>query len=72
MVGTRQNLLNQNNVIFSQDEWENQILYLAVDVGKLLVESGAEIYRVEEVISRISMNYGLESATFVILTCIIC
>lgn len=72
MVDTRQNLLNQNNVIFSQGEWENQILYLAVDVGKLLVESGAEIYRVEEVISRISMNYGLESTPFVILTCIMC
>lgn len=72
MVDMRQNLLNQNDEIFYKDEDENQILYLAVDVGKLLIESGAETYRVEEVIARISKNYGLESTPFAILTCIMC
>lgn len=53
-------------------EGENQILYLATSVGKVLIESGAETYRVEEIIKRISSNFGLESSPFAIPTCIMC
>ncbi|MGL5054510.1 MAG: threonine/serine ThrE exporter family protein [Fusobacteriaceae bacterium] len=53
-------------------EGENQILYLAVSVGKILIESGAETYRVEDIIKRITSNFGLESSPFAIPTCIMC
>ena len=54
-----------------------QILECATFAGKLLLESGAEIYRVEDTICRICKNYGAEEADsfslptgiFVTVTC---
>ena len=40
----------------------DQILDCATYAGKLLLESGAEIYRVEDTICRICKNYGAEEA----------
>lgn len=51
---------------------EYQILATAVNVGKILLESGAETYRVEESIKKICMHYGVKTNPFVILTCIMC
>ncbi|WP_066678145.1 threonine/serine exporter family protein [Clostridium septicum] len=37
----------------------NQILYVAMYAGKIMLESGAETYRVEETIDRICKSYGI-------------
>lgn len=50
----------------------NKILHLAADAGKLILQSGAETYRVEDTISRICNAYGLhEAESFVTPTGII-
>lgn len=49
----------------------NKILHLAIDAGKIMLESGAETYRVEETILRICESYYLNFAdTFVTPTVI--
>ena len=50
----------------------NKIIHLAAKVGKLMLENGAETYRVEETIDRICKAYGLhEAESFVTTTGII-
>jgi uncharacterized membrane protein YjjP (DUF1212 family) len=50
----------------------NKILHLAIDAGKIMLESGAETYRVEETILRICESYDVNFAdTFVTPTVII-
>lgn len=50
----------------------NQLLAVAADLGYGLLESGAEIYRVEEAIQRLLHAYGIIQADpFVIPNCII-
>ena len=50
----------------------DQLLNLATDLGYGLLESGAEIYRVEESIQRLLLAYGVAQAgPFVIPNCII-
>lgn len=50
----------------------DSLLDLAADLGYGLLESGAEIYRVEESIQRLLLAYGVQTADpFVIPTCII-
>lgn len=47
----------------------NEILENVVYAGKILLESGAEIYRVEETIQRMAINCGVETAdAFVVPT----
>ncbi len=49
----------------------NELLTLSTDVGYRLLESGAEIYRVEDSIRRILHAYGMKSAeVFAIPNCI--
>lgn len=49
-----------------------QILHFAVRAGQIMLQSGAETYRVEDTISRILRSRGFETVeTFVIPTCII-
>lgn len=51
---------------------DNALLNLATDLGYGLLESGAEIYRVEESIQRLLHAYGIRQADpFVIPNCII-
>lgn len=50
---------------------ENEILTLANLTGKIALQSGAETYRVEDIISRICKHYGLNAQCFVSITCII-
>lgn len=40
----------------------NRILHLATFAGEIMLQSGAEIYRVEETIGRICLSYGVQSA----------
>lgn len=49
-----------------------QILHFAVRAGEIMLQSGAETYRVEDTISRILKSQGFETVeSFVIPTCII-
>lgn len=50
---------------------ENRVLILANLVGKMALQSGAETYRVEDIINRICRHYGLNAQCFVSITCII-
>lgn len=50
---------------------ENKILTLANITGRIALQSGAETYRVEDIISRICKHYGLNAQCFVSITCII-
>lgn len=50
----------------------NRIVNLAAYAGKIMLESGAEIYRVEETITRMSNNYNIDNIdAFVTLNIII-
>ena len=40
----------------------NRILHLATFAGEIMLQSGAEIYRVEETVARICISYGVQSA----------
>lgn len=44
------------------------VLELAMDAGHILLENGAEVYRVEETMKRISNYYGVEFGNFFVLT----
>ena len=48
-----------------------KLLTLGTEMGQLLMDSGAEIYRVEESVSRLLSAYGLEPQVFAIPTCLI-
>lgn len=50
---------------------ENKILLLANMTGKIALQSGAETYRVEDIITRICRHHGLNAQCFVSITCII-
>ena len=47
----------------------NRIINFSTDIGTLMLENGAETYRVEEIMSRICLAYGIEKVdVFVIPT----
>ncbi|MEG0237583.1 MAG: threonine/serine exporter family protein [Cetobacterium sp.] len=50
---------------------ENDILYLASYVGKLILESGGETYRAEDMVDKICSYYGLQSNSFAVLSSIL-
>lgn len=50
---------------------EHQILQLAALAGKIVLTSGGEVYRVEEIIETIGDRFNLKIDSFVTLTCII-
>ena len=45
-----------------------EVMELAMDAGRLLLENGAETARVTETMQRISRHYGLQSARFFVLS----
>lgn len=47
---------------------EIEIAELAIEAGRLLLENGAEIYRVEETMDRICHHYGVVSANAFVLS----
>lgn len=50
---------------------EDDILYLASYMGKLVLESGGETYRAEDMVDKICSYYGLESSSFAVLSSIL-
>lgn len=51
-----------------QANHEREILLLALKAGKILLENGAEIFRVEDTVYRICHYYGLKSASAFVLS----
>ena len=51
-----------------QTRREREILLLAMNAGRILLENGAEIFRVEETIDRICRHFGLKSANAFVLS----
>ena len=49
----------------------DKLLTLGTEMGRLLMTSGAEIYRVEESMSRLLVAYGMDPQVFAIPNCII-
>ena len=49
----------------------DKLLTLGTDLGRLLMASGAEIFRVEESVNRLMSAYGLEPQVFAIPNCLI-
>lgn len=49
----------------------DKLLNLGSELGRLLMHSGAEIYRVEESVTRLLTAYGLEPQVFAIPNCLI-
>ena len=49
----------------------DKLLNLGSELGRLLMNSGAEIYRVEESVTRLLTAYGLEPQVFAIPNCLI-
>ena len=47
---------------------ESEVAQLAIEAGRLLLENGAEIYRVEETMDRICRHYGVGSASAFVLS----
>lgn len=46
----------------------NEVMQIALLAGEILLKSGAEVYRVEDTISRISKSFNVECETFVMPT----
>ena len=49
----------------------DKLLTLGAELGRQLMDSGAEIYRVEESVSRLMAAYGMEAQVFAIPNCLI-
>ena len=49
-------------------EVEREVMEVAMEAGHILLENGAEIFRVEETINRICRHYGIESGSAFILS----
>lgn len=50
---------------------EHRVLQLATFAGKIVLTSGGEVYRVEDIIARIGQHFNLKIDCFATLTCII-
>ena len=51
------------------ENYDKKILDLAMEAGRILLDAGAEIFRVEETIERIAGAYGIQKcSTFVLST----
>lgn len=51
-----------------QAKYEQEILLLALNAGRILLENGAEVTRVEDTVLRICRHYGLKSASSFVLS----
>lgn len=49
-------------------EEEREVMEAAMEAGHILLENGAEIFRVEETINRICRHYGIESSSAFVLS----
>ena len=53
------------------DNFVMKVLSMANTIGKILLTSGAETYRVEKAISIICKRFDLKAETFVTMTCVL-
>ena len=53
------------------DNFVMKVLSTANTIGKILLTSGAETYRVEKAISTICRRFDLKAETFVTMTCVL-
>ena len=53
------------------DNFVMKVLSIANTIGKILLTSGAETYRVEKAISTICRRFDLKAETFVTMTCVL-
>lgn len=60
--------IEQQDMSAAQPVDQDDVLDLVMDIGHLLLENGAEIYRVEETIQRVANYYGVDTAHAFILT----
>lgn len=51
-----------------RQEFEHTVLETAAEAGHILLENGAEIFRVEETMSRICRHFGVDSGSFFVLS----
>ena len=45
-----------------------EVLEVAAEAGHILLENGAEISRVEDIMSRIASHFGVDSGSFFVLS----
>lgn len=45
-----------------------EVLAVCTDLGRIMLENGAEVFRVEDTLKRISLYYGVEDIDFFVLT----
>lgn len=55
-------------IITKRDGTERAVLHLGLEAGKILLENGAEIFRVEETVYRICNYYGMTSMSVFVLS----
>ena len=53
---------------YSEQEYTALVLETATDAGRILLENGAEIFRVEETMQRITRYFGVDHGDFYVLT----
>ena len=58
---TSEQIKTESKVYRSSDYDEDEVMELAMQAGALLLENGAEVFRVEETMDRICRSYGVES-----------
>ena len=46
----------------------NKVLQTSMEAGKIMLENGAEIFRVEDTMKRISRAFGVEEGNFFVLS----
>ena len=51
-----------------QDVHLSEVLEVAAEAGHILLENGAEISRVEDIMLRISSHFGVDSGNFFVLS----
>lgn len=50
------------------ENYDKKVLDLAMEAGRILLDAGAEIFRVEETMKRIAQSYGIEKFNSFVLS----
>ena len=51
-----------------KDDLLTEVMQVATEAGHIMLENGAEIFRVEETMERITRHYGIDSGRFFVLS----
>ena len=60
--------MNQEDKLHQDGPDDREVLETAMEAGHILLENGAEIFRVEETMERIAAHYGVERKDFFVLS----